>query len=187
MRSTPYRPGRLSSVPIIVVMLTGLLSACGGDGGDAVEEGQQAKLNGVEYTVFRTRQLNTHIEPDRSYYQGDSPSAGHQYYAVFIEACNVSSDLRTPTDDFVLLDTQNRSYRPLDQRDNPFAYPARNLEPTDCIPVPDSVAESGPGSALLVFEVDHESRENIPWQLVVDERAGPADVDRHSPRITLEL
>jgi len=163
-------------------------AGCGGEEDDAVAEGNQAGVGGVEYTVTLSRPLNPREEPDDAYYRGEPPPQGRILIGVFLTACNSTGAERTTTDDLLLVDNpfETRFEPKQAEPDNPFAYRSADLGPDECLPAPGGAAEETAGGSVVVFEVPTDVLENRPLQLVVDERAGEARVEG-AKRITLDL
>jgi hypothetical protein len=131
------------------------------------------ELEGIEYNVFITRQLNPNITPDEAYVNDEAPP-GETLYGVFIEVCNASEEARTPTDEFVILDNQSNRFEPQElPEDNQFAYRSRELDPEECIPEAGSVAQLGPTEgSMLLFQLPLQTTENRPLELEVEGEGG---------------
>ena len=146
------------------------------EAGEALREGLAVKVDGIEYNVFITRELNPSLPDDRGYWQGEEAEPGFALYGVFIQACNrsdedddLADDTYEATDEFVVEDTQGNEYEPLEaDEDNVFHYHAGPVEPGDCIPRAGSLAQQGPtGGAMIPFEFPLEAGENRPLELQV--------------------
>jgi hypothetical protein len=148
---------------------------------EPAREGLALELNGVEYNVFITRELNTDIPPDDAYYSGPPPSKDEVLEGIFLQACNHTDEEQHTTDTFKVKDNQNAVYEPVAlPADNPFAYHPRTLQPEECIPKAGSVAQLGPTAAsLLLFKLPLTTIENRPLELEVE--APPAG------KLTFEL
>ena len=107
-------PRRLIPLLIACLLLVAVASGCGtkGEDHDPVREGIATDLNGLDYNVFITRQLNPKDVTDRDYYNGPeeagecartgtepvlTPEERPQrcptaLFGVFIEVCNETSD-----------------------------------------------------------------------------------------------
>ena len=59
---------------------------------EPAREGLALELDGVDYNVFITRQLNTKITPDKAYFDGPEAAKDETLYGVFLQACNRSKD-----------------------------------------------------------------------------------------------
>jgi hypothetical protein len=137
---------------------------------EAAREGLALELDGVDYNVFITRQLNTRIPPDDAYVEeGTEPDAGETLYGVFLQACNNSDDPQQTVDDFKIVDNQGNEFEPEElPEDNKFAYHPRELLPNECIPETGSVAQLGPSAgAMLLFRLPLENTEYRPLELEV--------------------
>ena len=149
------------------------LAACGPDEAERlhepVREGLSVPLEGLDYTVFITRQLNLRDPEDKGYYAGDEAGPGKALYAVFVEACNDGKAPVQASQEFEIHDAQGGVFHPkVLPSDNPFAYKAGMVPPKNCIPARGSLASQGPASgAMLLFELPLEAAENRPLELVV--------------------
>ena len=125
-------------------------------------------LEGIDYNVFITRELNPRIQEDAAYFSDEAPP-GEALYGVFIQACNGSGDARAPANRFILRDNQNNMFEPKPlPADNQFAYHPRELGPDECIPEIGSVAQLGPtAGAMLLFQLPLAVTENRPLELEI--------------------
>ena len=146
------------------------------DEGEPLREGLAVKVDGIEYTVFITRELNPSLADDRGYWHGAEAKPGHSLYGIFIQACNRSNDdddledaTYDATDDFTVVDTQGNEYEPLEaEEDNVFHYHAVPLEPGTCIPNVGSLPQQGPtGGAMIPFDFPLAAGENRPLELEI--------------------
>jgi hypothetical protein len=149
---------------------------------EPAREGLAIDVDGIEYNVFLTRELNLQITPDRAYYNGPEAIPGRALYGLFLESCNPEGEPRTTTEEFVVEDNQGNEFEPLElEEENAFAYQAVELGEEDCQPAPGSVAEQGPaGGSMLLFDFPLESLENRPLELVIGSGEG-------SKRVELDL
>src|SRR4051794_10085016 len=90
-------PRRLLMLLCLAVLATGLGGCFNKDTkqgvDEAAREGLALGMEGIDYNVFITRELNPRITPDKSYVDpGTAPDATHTLYGVFIQACNRSND-----------------------------------------------------------------------------------------------
>ena len=153
-------------------VLVPLLSACGDEPGvdEPAREGLAIDIDGINYNVFITRELNLAIPPDKAYYNGPAAKPGNALYGVFIQACNISeNEDRVSTADFVVEDNQGTEFEPLElEEDNAFAYRSTKLRGNECVPEEGSVAQLGPtAGSMLLFDFPLENTENRPLELVV--------------------
>jgi hypothetical protein len=156
------------------------LAACGkADEEQGVDEpateGLAIELDGIDYTVFITRQLNPRVTPDQAYVTDEAPP-GETLYGVFLRACNNSDVARETVEDFVVHDNQENEFEPEElPEDNQFAYHSRTLDPDECIPEAGSVAQLGPtAGSMLLFQFPLENTENRPLELEMEAENGDA-------------
>ncbi|MEA2417807.1 MAG: hypothetical protein QOE60_13 [Thermoleophilaceae bacterium] len=137
---------------------------------EPANEGLAIELEGVDYTVFITRELNPKITPDNAYVTEEA-GPGEALYGVFLRACNVSKDRRSLATDFTVHDNQNNKFDPEPlPEDNQFAYQPRTLDPEECLPEAGSVAQLGPTAAsMLLFKFPLENTENRPLELEIQQ------------------
>jgi len=152
------------------------LGACGEEEpgvDEPAREGLALELDGVDYNVFITRQLNPNIPPDEAYVDAAAP-AGETLYGVFIQACNNSEDAHDTASEFIIKDNQGNEFEPEELPEgNPFAYHSRSLDPKECIPEAGSVAQLGPaGGSMLLFQLSLETTENRPLELEIEGEGG---------------
>src|ERR671925_2082648 len=108
----PFR--RLALAACLLGLSVGVAAGGEGERGGAepAREGLALKLDGVDYNVFITRQLNPEIAPDNTYYTGPEPAPDETLYGVFIQACNNSDDPRQSAEDFKVIDNQGNEFEP---------------------------------------------------------------------------
>ena len=140
---------------------------------EPAREGLALELEGVEYNVFITRQLNPDIQPDEAY-TDDQPEPGETIYGVFLQVCNPDGEAAETADSFVIRDNQENEFEPDElPEDNQFAYSPRRLAAEECIPEAGSVAQLGPTSAsMLQFTLPIEVTENRPLELEIEAPGG---------------
>jgi len=150
---------------LLAVLLAGLtLSACGKADEPTAEGETEAiylELGGLQYQVQISRQLNPADISERYFVQGAADSELN------------GAEVRTPTTDFEIHDTQGDVYRPvaLDES-NAFRYEPLELRSEAMIPTPGSVAFNSPiRGSLLLFRVRIESFENRPLELIITDPA----------------
>jgi hypothetical protein len=172
----PARMPRRLLVLLCLAVLAAGVAACGeADVEQGVEEpareGLALELEGIEYNVFITRQLNTRIPPDDAYVEaGTEPDKGETLYGVFLQACNRSDDTHETVDRFKIVDNQGNEFEPEElPEDNQFAYHAKELLPDECIPEAGSVAQLGPtAGSMLLFRLPLANTEYRPLELEVE-------------------
>ncbi len=151
-------------------------------GEESVREGLEIGLEGIDYNVFITRQLNPRDPEDNDYYPGPEAPANTILLGVFLQACNRGESPAETASEFKLVDTQGAEVRPLAlEPENIFAYRAGRLDPTTCIPNQYSTVRYAPtGGAVLVFPVPIPMGENRPIELEIEPPSGrgaPAKVE----------
>jgi hypothetical protein len=161
---------------LLVLAAWGGLAACGDEEpgvDEPAREGLALELDGIDYNVFITRQLNPRVPPDGAYVTEEAP-AGETLYGVFIQVCNHSNEPHETVDHFIVKDNQDNEFEPEElPEDNPFAYSARTLNPDECIPEAGSVAQLGPSAgSMLLFQLPLESTENRPLELEMEGESG---------------
>jgi hypothetical protein len=163
---------RLLSLSVLALLVVVALTGCKKHEVLPVREGLPVKLNGLDYTVFITRELNVRDTEDRDYLPAaPDPPPGTAYYGVFIQVCNDadSSGPLMPVNDFRIVDTQGNSYSPTPlPRGNIFAYVPHPLTAKKCLPVAGSIpSAAATNGLLLVFRLPIASIENRPLDLEV--------------------
>jgi len=175
----PARMPRRVLMLLCLAVLAAGVAACGNaDEEPGVEhparEGLALELDGIEYNVFITRQLNPRIPPDDAYVEeGTEADPGETLYGVFLQACNQSGEAHETIDEFKIVDNQGNEFEPEElPEDNKFAYHARELLPDECIPEIGGVAQLGPSAgSMLLFRLPLENTEYRPLELEVGEGA----------------
>jgi hypothetical protein len=164
---------RLALVACVLGLFVGL-AACGSDEelgvDEPADEGLSLELDGIDYNVFITRQLNPEIAPDDTYYTGPEPAPDETLYGVFIQACNNSEERRETTDSFTVVDNQGNEFEPEQgEVGSVIAYEPGELGPEECIPESGSLAQLGPQAAsMLLFRLPLENTENRPLELEIE-------------------
>jgi hypothetical protein len=136
---------------------------------EPAREGLALPLDGIDYNVFITRELNLRVAPDMAYYKGPEAPPGRTLYGVFIQVCNNGSKPRPTASRFEIVDNQGNRFKPTRlPRDNAFAYNPRLLQPHQCIPESGSVAQLGPtAGSMLLFDFPLQATENRPFELEI--------------------
>ena len=154
-----------------------LAAGCGNkeEGGVTVAdtEGIYLDVDELKYQVQISRYMNPNDVEDRSYLIGPArrrrpqPAGDETWFGVFIRVQNTTDETIAPANDFEIVDTQDKVYRPipLDTNINPFAYKPDPIAPKGLIPEADSVASEGTiQGSLLLFKVKTESLQNRPLE-----------------------
>ena len=135
-------------------------------------EGIYLDIDELKYQVQISRYMNPNDVEDRSYMIGlpsstAQPAGDETWFGVFIRVQNTTDETIAPANDFEIVDTLETVYRPipLDTEINQFAYKPEPIRPKGLIPVPDSVAATGPvQGSLLLFKVKTSSLQNRPLE-----------------------
>ena len=168
-------PRRLTMLLCLAVLAAGAAACGNAEEEPGVEhparEGLALELDGVEYNVFITRQLNPRIPPDDAYVEeGTEADQGETLYGVFLQACNSSKEPRETVEEFKIVDNQGNEFEPEElPEDNQFAYHPGELLPQECIPKDGSVAQLGPtAGSMLLFRLPLENTEYRPLELELE-------------------
>jgi hypothetical protein len=166
-------PLRRLALAACVLGLSVGVAACGDDEpgvDEPAREGLALDLDGVDYNVFITRQLNPEIPPDDTYYTGPEPAPDETLFGVFIQACNNSDEARQTADSFTVVDNQGNEFEPEQlEAGEVIAYEPGELDPKECIPEAGSVAQLGPEAAsMLLFRLPLQVTENRPLELEIE-------------------
>jgi hypothetical protein len=176
----PARMPRRLPVLLCALALAAGAVACGeADVEQGVEEpareGLALELEGIEYNVFITRELNPRVTPDDAYVEADiEPGKDETLYGVFLQACNRTDEPHTAVSRFKIVDNQGNEFEPEQlPLDNKFAYHAKELLPDECLPKAGSVAQLGPSAGLmLLFRLPLANTEYRPLELEIEGTAG---------------
>lgn len=175
---------RTRSLAALVLACALGATGCGPEPGvhEPAREGLAIDVEGIDYNIFLTRELNLEITPDTAYYTGPPAIPGRALYGIFLEACNVGDEPRQTTDEFVVEDNQGAEFEPLElEDDNAFGYKATELAAGDCQPEDGSVAQQGPAAgSMLLFDFSLKGLENRPFELVIGS-------GEHAKRVELDL
>jgi hypothetical protein len=172
----PARMSRRLLTLLCLALLAAGVAACGTKDteqgvDEAAREGLALEMEGIEYNVFITRELNPRITPDKSYVDaGTEPDAKHTLYGVFIQVCNRGEKSAQTADRFKIVDNQGNEFEPEElPEDNDFAYHAKVLAPNECIPESGSVAQLGPtAGSMLLFRLPLANTEYRPLELEIE-------------------
>jgi hypothetical protein len=167
------------SLALLFVLFAALaLSACGNKEAvvtKAETEGIYLDVGELDYQVQGSRILNPEASPDRQYLTGlgedvEPPSKDETWFAVFLRVQNQTEEEHTPASVFEIVDTQEKSFEPLDidPEANAFAYQPVPMAPGDKIPGTGTLTEEGPvQGAMLLFKLPYETLQNRPLEFKI--------------------
>jgi hypothetical protein len=177
------------ALAILALSATLALGGCG-DSHTRVTTGTYAGESGANapylnvgplvYEVQLSRELNPYDSEDATYLEGLTPAErrlapGEEWFGVFVQVYNHTSQTQTASDSFTITDTQENRYRPLlPSAPNPFIYRAGPVQAKSQIPEPNSVADDGPTQgALLLYKIKVISLDNRPLTLKIVDPSDP--------------
>jgi hypothetical protein len=147
----------------------------------AETEGVYVDVAGLTYQVQLSRYLNPGDVEDKQYLQGLPSGVSPQlpgdetWFGVWMRVKNYSDGPLTPTDQFVITDTEGNKFEPvpLDAKTNVFVYDPALLQHSQVLPTPDSAASSGPiQGSLILFRLKTASLQNRPLVLSIEHEGG---------------
>ena len=121
------RPLRRLALMACLLALAAGAAACGEEEpgfDEPAREGLALSLDGIDYNVFITRQLNPEVTPDEAYYTGPEPPPDELLYGVFMQVCNNSDEPLETADSFIIKDNQGNEFEPeeVELENNNFLY-----------------------------------------------------------------
>jgi len=187
MRSHLRKPALLLGALLAAVALGGC-----GDSHTRVTTGTYAGESGanapyldvgpLSYEVQLSRQLNPTNSEDAAYLQGLGAAerkleAGQEWFAVFLQVYNHTGRPLRAAGAITISDTQANTYTPIVPNEtNPFAYRGGEVPARGQIPIPDTIADSGPTQgALLLFKIRVVSLDNRPLELKILDPENPTE------------
>jgi hypothetical protein len=184
---------RLRTYPLhaLAVLAVVALAGCG-DAHTKVSTGTYAGESGaaapyldvgpLEYEVQLSRQLSPFDTEDRTYLEGLSPaqrklSPGQEWFAVFLQVYNNTSNALPAASSLTISDTQGNSYTPVvPEQASQFVYRAETVPAHGRLPAADSIAAAGPTQgALLLYKIQIVSLDNRPLKVTI---VDPADTSQ---------
>jgi hypothetical protein len=184
---------RLRKLPLALAALAAVLalSACG-DSHTKVTTGTYAGESGANapylnvgplvYEVQLSRELNPANSEDATYLQGLAPQQrklepGQEWFAVFMQVYNNSSQPHPAATSVTITDTQENSYVPIEPSEvNQFAYRAGTVAPKSQIPLPGTIADDDPAEGLvLLYKIQIVSLDNRPLELKILDPQNPSE------------
>jgi hypothetical protein len=174
---------RKSTLLALLLLAAIALGACGDShtkvttGTYAGESGQNAPyldVGPLSYEVQLSRELNPFDTEDSSYLQGlttaqQTLEPGQEWFAVFMQVYNNSSQAHPAASDLTITDTQGNRYIPVfPGATNPFAYRAGSVPAKGRLPLLSTIASNGTTQgALLLFKIQVVSLDNRPLKLTI--------------------
>lgn len=149
----------------------------------AETEGIYLDVDGLKYQVQLSKQLNTALPDDGPYLDRVLPAYNtlaedEVWFAVFMRAENDGDKPAEMASDFVIKDTQDNTYRPVQiGKQSPWSYQPTTVAPDQRYPGPNTPAgERTPNGSLLLFKVKRTSLDNRPLELEITGRDGQKGV-----------
>jgi hypothetical protein len=147
-------------------------------------EGIYLDIDELKYQVQISRYMNPNDTEDSAYLTGlpastSQPAGDETWFGVFLRVQNTTDETIAPANDFAIVDTQEKVYRPIpiDTNINRFAYKPDPIPPKGLIPEPDSAAsENTIQGSLLLFKVKTESLQNRPLEFRFKRGSGTTGV-----------
>jgi hypothetical protein len=130
----------------------------------------------ITYQLQISRELNQYSTEDRQYVAGlpagTSTTLGPDtiWYGVFLWAKNQTDRPHETSDNFRIVDTENKHYYPLsvDTALNQYAWTSQTLAPGAIEPAPNTAASFGPTQGgLLLFKLPTAVYDNRPLTLQI--------------------
>ena len=179
LRAGANMPARMPRRLLMLLCLAALAAGPAACGNSDVEqgvdeparEGLALELDGVDYNVFITRQLNTKITPDNAYFDGPEAAKGETLYGVFIQVCNHSKDTHQTADGLQDQGQPGQRVRAGGARRGQRSSRTSlgELAPDECIPEAGSVAQLGPSAgSMLLFRLPLQNTEYRPLELEIE-------------------
>lgn len=169
-------------VPLLAAVL--LLAGCGDKESvvtQAETEGVTVDVGGLKYQVQVSRFLNPNDSEDKYYLRGLpestplDPGKDAVWFAVFMRVKNESGGTLTPTNQFLITDTEGNKFEPVqfDPEANPFLYVVEPIPHAGVLPEPETPAANGPvQGSMLLFKLDAPSLQNRPLVLHITGEGG---------------
>jgi hypothetical protein len=198
MRALRLSPLRALAVLPALTVVAVAAAGCGVSGaekafvpGQSAREGLAVPLDGVDYEIFITRQLNLADPEDKQYYQGRRAPPVSALYGVFLQACAEKGAKGRPmaSGRMRVVNIRGKVYRPLPlPGNNVFAYQPGPLRPGECQPNQASATSYGPtGGSLVLFQIPVTDTENRPFELEIEGAPSPPRKPPKVARFQLDL
>lgn len=145
-------------------------------------EGIYVTVGGLKYQVQLSRILNPASVDDQAYLRGlpagEELADDEVWFGIFMRVENDGEDAHAAAEEFVISDTQDEEFEPLelDPEFNAFAYVPREIPSGELLPIVSSPAsDSTIGGAVILFKVKTGSLYNRPLELEILSPEGGAD------------
>lgn len=169
---------------LALAVLTLGVAACGYESDETdVVEGEPVELGELQFNVTFSRFLNPADNEDSAYLTGQpAPPDGSNYFGVFFEVQNESSEPQTLPTELTIVDADGQSFDALESESLYALELGGEVEPEEQVPVLDSTPQLGAieGSVVL-FLLPAEVSEARPLILHIP---GPED---EAAEVTLDL
>jgi len=182
---------RKPTLAVVAVLAALAVSGCGDShtkvttGTYAGESGKNAPYLNVGpliYQVQLSRQLNPANTEDAAYLGGLTPEqrkleVGQEWFAVFMQVYNQTSDAQPASNDITITDTQSNSYTPLvPDESNVFAFRGGTVPANGQLPMPGTPADNDPAQGgVLLYKIQIVSLDNRPLTLKIVDPTNPAE------------
>jgi hypothetical protein len=140
---------------------------------EAQTEAIYVETGGLKYQVQLSRVLNPADVEDQAYLKGlpngeQDLGSADTWFAIFMRVENSTKEDLTPTADYKITDTEDKTYTPvaLDTDTNVFAYVPHALPPGGLLPDVNSPAGQGViQGALVLFRLEIKTLQHRPLKL----------------------
>lgn len=171
-------------VLLSVLALAPVLSACGEEKVTRAEsEGEYFHVAGVKYQVQLSRLLNEKDSEDRGYLDGvalgeQQLGDGEVWFGVFLRAQSESEQPVRTAEDFEIVDTTGKRFRPValdsTQAWKPSVLNRRNDKQPNGVELS---SYSPTGGQVLLFKLPNSSLDNRPLELKVEQGGAEGSVN----------
>jgi hypothetical protein len=137
-------------------------------------EGIYLDINNLKYQIEMSRYMNANDVEDAEYLKGlpagaSQPTGDESWFGVWVRVQNVTDETHPIADNWIIRDTQGKTYRPipLDTNVNIFALRTDiDVPPHTVLPLASTAAGQGPiQGSLLLFKIKDDSFQNRPLEL----------------------
>jgi len=143
-------------------------------------EGIYVTVDGLKYQVQLSRILDPSSAEDQAYLRGVPATEieleqDEVWFGIFMRVENDGDEPHEAAEEFVIKDTQEAEFEPLDidLESNVYAYAARELLGGDVVPIVGSPAyDNTVGGALLLYKVRTGALYNRPLELEIASPTG---------------